>query len=193
MRRILVAIALFAGLPTAQAGPRLKHSIEACADPSRPSRVEQKVARRLKARPCDADCLKKLLSELNPPLRRCYNPKRPPEIWEKCARHMRGKPYFRATTTGKAGAIEVRQVLNTYCNASGNLRLSIERKGSRLRLIERFTAKDVTKCVCPLDIKATIEGLPPGEYSLEVVFDNRFAKRREVLQKAEGLRIGKPK
>lgn len=193
MLRTLIAIGFLASLPAAQAAPRLDHTITSCADHTKPSLAERKVAERLKGKPCDLACLKALVAKLPPPVRHCYHPKRPPEKWEACAKEMRRKPYVEATTSGKAGAIEVHQRLVTYCNAKGKLSLSIKQAGSTLRMIERFKAKKVARCVCPLGVRATIQGLPPGEYSLEVVFDNRYAKNREVLKRVEGLRISEPK
>ncbi|MBN2495770.1 MAG: hypothetical protein JXR96_14350 [Deltaproteobacteria bacterium] len=178
------SVLLLALCPPAAGKARLTHSVSACSVTDRPSIQERRVAKQLRECGQDIPCRKRALQALTLPLRRCYfNPSRSEASRDKCLAHARNQAFVEAEV--RDGKIVIQQRLHTYCNASDKLSLRLVQRGSALKLLEIFRARKVARCVCPLDISATIDGLPKGAYSLEIVFDNRYAKERERVHKIE--------
>jgi len=173
--------------------PKLSYKISSCrnikSNVSTPSPKERAIATKLKSCGTNMTCRKKLLMKLPKPLRNCYiQPKRPPESRETCLKEARRKPYVEVSGRGKdkgkgrgaKGSLFINQRLVTYCNAKSHLTFRLSKKKRTLILTERFNARRVPRCVCAFDIQATIKGLSKGPYTLKIVFDNRYAGKKEV-------------
>lgn len=177
----------------AWAAKHFTYTILGCNQTTLPSSTERHVSSKLERCGKDMICRVKLLKMLPRPLRICYrNPKLPPKNRAACLEKARRIPYIqvdnragRSKATVTAGKITITQRLITYCNASRRLTLRLTRRNRTLILTERFKARFVTKCVCPFDIKATVSGLDKGTYTLKVVFDNRYARKKEELHSVE--------
>jgi len=91
-----------------------------------------------------------------------------------------------SVTVGQAsGPVEFVWILNTYCGSWKDIAVRYTRGGDRIEIWAILDADSVAKCVCPVEIKGQIDGLPSGTYRILFVFENRYADRIEVCGVAE--------
>lgn len=74
--------------------------------------------------------------------------------------------------------------LDTYCNADDNLKVGISQSGRIITVSEVYTGQAV-RCRCVYKVSGEARAMRPGTYTIRVVFDNRCAKSRSVIEEAK--------
>jgi|GEM_PF-3993953 len=98
-----------------------------------------------------------------------------------CLEEKRGG---RVDVIAKDSSVVFDQILNTYCNAKGNLKIIAERHGNVINIKEIFDAEEIARCVCSFPIHGEIN-LAEGNYTLRSTFENKPLGRTEVLEEVE--------
>lgn len=76
--------------------------------------------------------------------------------------------------------------LDTYCDAGQHLSVRISVSDRTITVRESYTGGAV-RCRCVFKIEGEVRRLRPGRYRLLVLFDNRHANTRSVIEEAEIL------
>lgn len=76
--------------------------------------------------------------------------------------------------------------LDTYCDAGRHLSVRMSVSEKTITVHETYTGGAV-RCRCVFKIEGEVRRLRPGCYRLRVLFDNRHANTRSVIEEAEIL------